>query len=299
MIPMIVVLVVLLMILLGMPMEVFTQKKSFKKMINEIHEKEIHQTQEKAITPVDRLLKYSQKYYKRFKRYDKKGDYEKFSKLLDVSGLAQTITPEGVLAGRFVFAILFGGFLVLMGVLSQNPGLYVLALVFAWGGHKYPEFYLKDKMKKRQIQIERDIPSVLNTMAIMTEAGLGLFEAIDKVCEVKQGEFVKELRQVSEDVKLGTLRKEAFVKMADRCEVVQVTTFVSALVQVLEKGAGGISIFIKEQAEEIWTKRLNKAKELGAKASLKLFFPMMFLVMPAAMIFVVGPVLISIIKSLL
>jgi tight adherence protein C len=286
-------------VILFMPLGELGSKKNFKNLIEHINQKELETSSISAIGILEKLFRFSEKYYRWIKNLIKASDYKKISKQLQTAGISERVTVEGVLASRFVLA--FFAFVYVFGfaVLVKLIGLAFVGILFSIFGYMIPELFIKNQIKVRQIQIEREIPGVLNTMAIMTEAGLGLFEAMEKVCEVKKGEFVRELKMVNEEVKVGTLRKEAFLKMSDRCEVAEVSTFVSALLQVLEKGAGGISEFIKEQADELWSKRLNKAKELGAKASLKLFFPMLLLVMPASLIFLAGPVVMSIIGNFL
>jgi tight adherence protein C len=284
-----------LVIVVFMPFEQFVRRKNFKQLIQKIQDEEKAPPTLSAAGIFEKVIRYASKFYGLIKGRIKPKNYEKYSRYVVLAGLSERITVEGLITSKFFLAILGGAYILVFGLL--NNSLIMLTPVFLFIGFMLPDVFVKNQIKVRKFKIEKDLPSVLNTMAIMSEAGLGLFESIEKVCEVRKGLFVNELKKVNEEVNMGVLRKEAFLQMADRCEVPELSTFVSALVQVMEKGAAGISIFIKEQAIELWEKRLNKAKEHGAKASLKLFFPMMFLVMPASMIFLLGPIVVNIIRG--
>ncbi len=286
----------LLIIVVFMPFEQFFRRKNFKQLIQQIQDEEKAPPSLSAAGIFEKVIRYSAKFYGLIKGRIKPQNYEKYSKYVILADLSERITVEGLIASKFFLTFCGGGYLFIFALLDK--AVIFFAPIFLIMGFILPDLYIKNQIKIRKLRIEKELPGVLNTMAIMSEAGLGLFEAIEKVCEVRKGSFINELKKVNEEVNMGVLRKEAFLSMADRCEVSEVSTFVSALVQVMEKGASGISIFIKEQAVELWEKRLNKAKELGAKASLKLFFPMMLFVMPASMIFLVGPIIVNIIRGM-
>ncbi len=291
------ILIFFLVFVIFMPFGDLVPKRNFKKLVAHINDQSVEHARLSALGLFEKVFNFSEKYYRFIKAIIKTKDYDKFSKHIITGGLTSRVTVEGAIASRYTLALLLFIYMFFLGVVLGMFGLVFLGIFLAIGGYMLPEFFLKNQVKVRQIQIKKEIPSVLNTMAIMTDAGLGLFEAIDKVCEIRSGEFVEELRMVNEEVKMGVLRKDAFLRMSDRCEVAEVSTFVSALVQVLEKGASGISIFIREQAMELWSKRLSVAKELGAKASLKLFLPMLGLVFPAVLIFLMGPVIINMVED--
>lgn len=286
-----------LLFVIFMPFGDLVPRRNFKKLIAHINDQSVEQARLSALSLFEKIFNISEKYYRFIKGTVKPKDYDRFAKHIITGGLSNRVSVEGAMASRYTLALLLFIYMFFLGIVLGIFGFAFLGIFLAIGGYMLPELFLKNQVKVRQVQIKKEIPSVLNTMAIMTDAGLGLFEAIDKVCEIRSGEFVEELRKVNEEVKMGVLRKEAFLRMSDRCEVAEVSTFVSALVQVLEKGASGISVFIREQAFELWSKRLSVAKELGAKASLKLFLPMLVLVFPAVLIFLMGPVILNMVED--
>lgn len=281
------------------PFAELVPKRNLQKLVNHINNQNVHQKGFSGLGLIEKIFNFSGKYYKFIGKIVSKKDYERFTRHIVAAGLSDRITTEGAIASKYTLAIFMYLYIFTLSVVL-NIGIFAFFAVFlALLGYLLPESFLKGQAKTRQLKITRELPSILNTLAIMMDAGLGLFEAIDKVCEVKDGEFVKELRKVNEEVKMGMLRKDAFLRMSDRCDVVDVSTFVSALVQVLERGASGISIFIKDQALELWGKRLDMVKELGAKTSMKLFMPMVILVFPAVGVFVVGPIILNAIQDIL
>ena len=282
---------------LFLPYHDLLPKRHFRSLVGQIQDEEVSSTILSTANIMEKIFKYSEKYYKFIKNKTPYERYLKYEKDLVVAGLADNVTPEGILAGKLFLGLAVLIYIATCGFLFRIPFLLTLSPIGAIIGYIYPDSFIKGKIKERQWQLQKELPNVLNTLAILTEAGLGLFESIEKVCEIRNGEFVKELKKVKEEVQVGVLRKDAFLKMAERCQVYEVSAFVSALVQLMEKGSSGIVSFLKLQSEELWEKRINIARELGAKASLKLFLPMLILVLPATLIFIAGPIVISLISN--
>lgn len=281
--------------LIFIPFESLLPKRNLKKLVGHIHDQELKSPLISATNIMEKIFSFSEKYYPLIKNSFHYDIYRKYAKNIVISGLGDRVTPEGILASKFIIAIFLMAYLFFMGFLA--PIFMVLSPIAAILGYIYPDQFLKTLIQKRQWEIQKELPNVLNTLAIITEAGLGLFESIEKVCEIRDGVFIKELRKVNEEIKVGVLRKDAFIRMSERCQVNEVSSFVSALLQLLEKGSSGIAKFLKESSSELWDKRINMAREIGAKASLKLFLPMLLLVLPATMIFLAGPIVVKIIAQ--
>jgi tight adherence protein C len=224
---------------------------------------------------------------------------EKYREKAALAGLGKQIQPESILGAKYLLAV---AGIVTGLILATNSRDSLIAVVLLTGmsvmGFTLPDIILRDRILKKKWRIETELPYVLNTLSIMTEAGASLTEAMRRICIMKEGILINELKLVNDELEIGILQKEALLNMSGRCQVNEVTRFVFALVQSIEKGSTGISDILKEQALEDWQKRKNKAKELGEKASMKLFLPMLLLVFPCLLIFLAGPAVMSIMKLL-
>jgi tight adherence protein C len=89
-------------------------------------------------------------------------------------------------------------------------------------------------------------------------------------------------------MQIGLGRTDAFRAMAERTDVDDVKTFVTALVQA---DAFGIPIanVLRIQAKEMRLKRSQRAEEQAQKVPVKILFPLIFCILPTLFIVVIGP----------
>ncbi len=221
---------------------------------------------------------------------------EKTKKKIVYAGLISKITLDDFIALKYGSAFICTLYFSIFWV--ANPTNLILFLTILGGvmGYFLPDNWISIKAKNRQWKIEKDLPTLLSSLAIVTDAGLNLLQSIDEITKQNKGELAKELKKTLDDIQIGISQKDAFERLAERCNVEEINLFVSALIQGLEKGNSGITVLIREQAKESWEKRKQKAKELAEKASLKLFMPLLLLVFPAFIIFLMGPMVFSLIE---
>lgn len=245
---------------------------------------------------IDIIVELSYKLYKVLNLKISAKRYELYKNKLILSGLSDKITVEQFVGMKLLTVTVASTYFFIMFIINVNLlsfFMFVCGLVLSF---LILDCILDIRIKKRKLRIEKELPKILNSLAIITDAGLGLIEAIKMICEVKNGVLVTELKKVMEEINMGILQSEAFYHLCDRCEVDEITVFVFTLVQSFEKGTAGVSLALNEQAKEVWENRKNKSKELGQKATIKLFLSMMIFVFPALLIFILGPAIISILK---
>jgi tight adherence protein C len=212
------------------------------------------------------------------------------------AGLADKWTPLDFYSLQLVLPIAVCLFYLMLAFASGENSFYIFALALSPLSYILPIIWLNGQIRKRKETISRELPHYVNSIAIMCEAGLNLFPAIKEVATRKKGVLSEELKQVIYEVSLGTPQIEALERMAERCQIDEVSRFVSAINQTLERGSSGITAILRQQATEVWENRKKRAQEMGAKASVKLFFPLMLLAFPSTIIFILGPVLMEIAK---
>ena len=196
-------------------------------------------------------------------------------------------------------ALFFLLYFLFLGFAGDQPLFIYLSVLIAFIGFLIPDQWLKSKVNKRKLQIRKELPYVLNAIAIMSQAGLNLMPAMKEVASKQDGELSKELKRVTRDVSVGESQVRALERMGERCQVDEVNRFISALSQNIERGASGITKVLRDQAKEVWEARKKNAQQLGEQASMKLFLPLLLFALPATAIFILGPAMISIIEFLL
>jgi tight adherence protein C len=151
--------------------------------------------------------------------------------------------------------------------------------------------------ERRQTTIRRDLPEVLDLLAVSVEAGLGLEQAIDVVTEHFDSCLTLELARMLRQMELGQSRRSALQELKRRTQVAEVSSFVLSLIQADALGMP-VGKVLRVQATELRNKRRQWARERAAKLPVKILGPLLFLIFPAMFVVILGPAVISISKNL-
>jgi tight adherence protein C len=184
-------------------------------------------------------------------------------------------------------------FLILAGIIPA----VMMALVGLGLGYLIPEFWLGSKIKARQKLILRMIPDTLDLLTISVRAGLGFDAALAKVVEKLQGPLTDEFRRALAEVRVGKARRDALRDMIPRTNVPPLSNFIGAIIQAETLGVS-ISKVLQVQSEQLRIERRQRAEEQAAKAPIKMLFPLVGCIFPALFIVILGPAIITIVKTM-
>jgi tight adherence protein C len=199
-----------------------------------------------------------------------------------------------VLVGIAIAAIAFLVFGLLIG--GVVVGLF-LGLVGFGIGFLIPEFWLGRRIKARQKLILRMIPDTLDLLTISVRAGLGFDGALAKVVEKLPGPLTDEFRRALAEVRVGKARRDALRDMVPRTHVQPLSNFIGAIIQAEQLGVS-ISKVLQVQSEQLRIERRQRAEEQAARAPIKMLFPLVGCIFPSLFIVILGPAIISIIKTM-
>jgi tight adherence protein C len=104
----------------------------------------------------------------------------------------------------------------------------------------------------------------------------------------------RELNIVQREVQLGRSPGEAVRLFADRADLEELRSLASVITQSERFGASLVKA-LRVHADTLRTKRLQRAEELAAKASTKLLFPTVILILPGVFVIILGPAFIQIV----
>jgi tight adherence protein C len=158
-----------------------------------------------------------------------------------------------------------------------------------------PNFFLAYRLKKRHDDIYHHLPEAVDLLEICVSSGLGLDMAWNVVAD--------EVRQVSPilsgsmsltnfEMHLGVSRVDAMKHMAERTGVAELKSLAAILIQTDRFGTS-IADTLRVFAESIREERSFVAQEVAEKMSVKMLFPMILFIFPAALIVMVGPAILS------
>jgi len=169
------------------------------------------------------------------------------------------------------------------------------AVAAAWLGWILPDERLKVLIQRRQAAIVRVLPTTLDLLTTCVEAGLSLQAAMAKVVELgKPNPLREELERTLREIQLGRSRAEALRELGRRTGLPELNAVAVAMVQAETMGAS-IARTLRVQSEILRETRWQKAQERAQAATLKLTFPVVFLIFPTLFIIIFGPLLLSLV----
>jgi tight adherence protein C len=193
------------------------------------------------------------------------------------------VTLQVILGGLAVMMALMMATIVPMG--SAKPLLAILLIAVGAAG---PYAWLNRKAGERQAAILKDLPDVLDLLAISVEAGVGFEGALDVVCSNFDSPLASEFAHTLKEMELGLSRREALQNLKRRCEVPELSNFVLAIVQADSLGMP-LGRVLHTQAEEQRSRRRQWAREKAGKLPVKILFPLVVFIFPAILIVILGP----------
>jgi tight adherence protein C len=224
--------------------------------------------------------------------------YGRVNRLIVLAGNPPSLTAERIVAFKIVFAIV--GLVAGIAVSSFLPFkgiLVVMAVaVFALIGYTAPSAAVAARASKRQKEIRKVLSDTMDLLTISVEAGLGFDAALGQVVRNVPGPLSEEISRMLQEMQIGVSRTEALRHLTDRTEVPELDGFVLSMIQADKYGVG-VAKVLRAQATELRQKRRQRAEETAQKVPLKLLFPMIFMVLPAMFIVILGPGIIKIYEA--
>jgi tight adherence protein C len=167
-------------------------------------------------------------------------------------------------------------------------------------GFYVPTWFIALRQHQRRDEIRSALPDGLDLMVVCVEAGLGMAAAIQRVGQemaLASRALSDELLLVNQEMQTGVSRTDALRNLAERTGVEDIYALVAMLIQTDKLGTS-VAQSLRAHAESMRTKRRQRAEQLARKASIKLAFPLVFLIFPALLVVILGPAGIQLMKAL-
>jgi tight adherence protein C len=188
------------------------------------------------------------------------------------------------------------------GLLASGVSRILFVLISASAvGYYLPNLFLHYKIAHRQRDLFESFPDALDLLIICVESGLGLDQAIAKVAteiEIKSKVLAQELQLVLMELRSGFSRETALRHLALRTGLEEIDLLVAMMVQADRFGTS-MGDSLRVHADNLRTKRRQRAEEAAAKIAVKLLMPLIFMIFPTLMLVLVGPAMIQIYRVLL
>jgi tight adherence protein C len=233
------------------------------------------------------------------RRFTPAGSRDRISRKLILAGSPAGWDAERVLAFKGLALVMGAGFGWLIASPFHLDGIIRIGPIVFWAAFLFliPGSILGQSAMKRQERLRRSLPDTIDLLTISVEAGLGFDAALLHVRRNVTGPLSEEIGRMLHEMQLGVARVQAFRHLAERIDIPELRAFVLAMVQADVFGVS-ISTVLRTQATEIRTKRRQRAEETAMRVPTKLLFPMLFCILPAMFVVLVGPGVLQVVKSL-
>lgn len=226
-----------------------------------------------------------------------KENNENLRKQLVQGGINMTVDEFN--AVRVIVIVLLG---VILFFSKRIGGTAVLGSLI-WGllgvisGYILVTFWLKYKISKRMDSINRQLPEVMDLLSVSVEAGLGFDQALKEVSDNFRGPLIDEFNTVKREMQLGKTKRDALHDMAGRCNVEDLSLFVSAIVQGEQFGIS-LKNILRTQSYSIRLRQKQRIEQKAAKLPVKIILPVAAFIFPVLFIVVLGPTLFNLLESM-
>lgn len=164
-----------------------------------------------------------------------------------------------------------------------------------------PNLWLRSKTSARKDKITKGFPDALDLLVVCVEAGMGLDGAINRVGEelaLSQPELSQEFKVMNFELRAGKARAMALKNLAKRTDIEDVSSLVTVLLQTDRFGTS-VAQALRVFSDSFRTARYQRAEEAAAKIATKLLFPLAVCIFPAMFVVILGPVCLTIYRTML
>ena len=187
----------------------------------------------------------------------------------DAPTLYNAIRILGILASGGAFVFLSGA----LG-LDQLSALAVTA-ISAISCFLLPSAFLDSRAKSRQGNVDRNLPSAIDLLAVSIDAGMGIGHALARVgreLERVSPVLAEELHLVAMQTSAGRTSADALRDFSERIGSQQLSLLVNTLIQT-ERFGTNVAEALREHSEDMRSHRLQAAEERAGRAAVLMLLP--------------------------
>lgn len=194
-------------------------------------------------------------------------------------GLASAITALAVIPG--VAGLLLGMIAALWGIIAADR-------------------LLQARVDERQGAVRRGLPSAVDLLVTCLDAGLSLEQAVTRVAkDLAHSEpiLAEELRLTASELEAGVTLADSLRRLSRRVGIDELSAMCGVVAQASALGAP-IAQTLREYAIASRRQRISALEERAGLLSTKLTMPVALCLLPAALLVILGPAAVQLMKAL-
>lgn len=180
-----------------------------------------------------------------------------------------------------------------VGALRFIAGL-AFAIAFGWQG---PIVLVRRRSRRRLEEIDLQMPELIDLLVTTVEAGVAFSGSLRLAATRFHGPLGEELRLALQEQEMGLSANEALANMLTRADTPAMRSFVRSILQGETLGVS-IGKIMRDLAVEMRKRRRQSAEERVQKAPTKMLFPLVFLILPAMFVVILGPAALQILHTI-
>jgi tight adherence protein C len=179
------------------------------------------------------------------------------------------------------------------------PGLLIAMIGATWGiigGDRL----LQARVDERQSAVRRGLPSAVDLLVTCLDAGLSLEQSVARVAkDLAHAEpiLAEELRLTASELEAGVTLPDALRRLSRRVGIDELSAMCGVVAQASALGAP-IAQTLREYAIASRRSRIAMLEERAGMLSTKLTLPVALCLLPAALLVILGPAAVQLMKAL-
>lgn len=222
--------------------------------------------------------------------------------LLQAAGYRWDSAASVFLGIKCGVGLLFGTVCVGITMLNSDDlsDVVIPALAGLGFGFMLPDRVLERMASARADRLRRGLPAALDLMVLSVEAGQGLDASIletSRGLRAAHPDLASEFTQLHLQLRANASRIEALRNFAAGSRDGELRKFASLLIET-DRFGSSLGPALRTHAKYLRTRSRQKAQERARKVSVKLIFPIFFLIFPSVILVTLGPAVILVMGQL-
>jgi tight adherence protein C len=219
----------------------------------------------------------------------------KAGRLLREAGQPMSLSRLLVLRALFAFVLTPLALWYTWTTMGTSPAGIVVLVVTILTIPQLPMLRVKRKARKRAKAIDMAMPDAMDLLVVCAEGGLSLDGAIQQVSIRTRGTLADEFARLMKEISGGMSRRDALLSLGDRSQSENLKIFCSTIIQADKMGMS-IANTLRTLADTMRTRRRQAAETQARKAPIKMMPFLVFFMIPALFVVILGPAALGIIE---
>ncbi|MBU1671866.1 MAG: type II secretion system F family protein [Actinobacteria bacterium] len=214
---------------------------------------------------------------------------------LDRAAPLSGFTPERLLGVRVFGMVLLPAALLFATRFSRAAVLVALPLSLA--GAALPVMLANRNRNSYLDSVRRGLPQTADMLYALVLGGKNLDQAFKGAAVCAPEPLAGLLARTVREMDLGATRSESFARLEKSCPLEELSSLLRSLIEAEKRGhplGPTLGVF----SREIRMRERDRLKVAVAKAPVKMLAPLVFLILPAAVMLTVGPTLLASLQKL-